>query len=285
MSAENEIEPNVSILIPVYNEEKILEESVREILQGVDAQGISYELVLCENGSRDRTVEIAERLRGEFPRLRFVRYPEPNYGAALAQGIREARGEKIVCFEIDFFDVSFVEMADVMLKKYDAVIGSKRARGARDRRPLIRRFITFGFNTFLRVFFKFTGTDTHGIKAFRSAPVQPVVEACRTERDIFTTELVIRMERAGLWMCEIPLEIEERRPAPVNILRRVPSALKNIWRLWRALRTTERPERALEPVSAPGSREEESAMTRASSPTEDPPEGHTGCITAEPQPR
>jgi hypothetical protein len=133
--------------------------------------------------------------------------------------------------------------------KYDAVIGSKRARGARDRRPLVRRLITFGFNTFLRIAFKFTGTDTHGIKAFRAAPVRPLANACKTDRDVFTTELVIRMERADLRMCEIPLEIVERRPAPVNILRRVPGTLKNLWRLWKATRGIQKPKHALESVS------------------------------------
>lgn len=242
--------PEVSILIPVYNEEEILEESVRDIVQGVDALGVPYELVLCENGSRDRTVEIAQRLCGELPQLRLLRYPEPNYGGALAAGIQDARGDSVVCFEIDFYDVPFVEIAHVLLKKYDAVIGSKRARGARDRRPFVRRAITWGFNTFLRLVFKFTGTDTHGIKAFRRGPVRPIVGACQTSRDIFTTELVIRMERADLRMCELPLEIVERRPAPVNILRRVPSTLKNLWRLWKATRDIKRPEHALEPVTA-----------------------------------
>jgi glycosyltransferase involved in cell wall biosynthesis len=246
-------EVQVSILIPVYNEESILEESVRDIIQGVGPQGIPYELVLCENGSKDRTVEVAERLCGEFPQLHLLRYPEPNYGGALAAGIQAARGENIVCFEIDFYDVPFVEIANVLLKKYDAVIGSKRARGARDRRPLIRRLITFGFNSFLRIVFKFTGTDTHGIKAFRAAPCKPIARACETDRDVFTTELVIRMERAGLRMCEIPLEIIERRPAPVNILRRIPGTLKNLWRLWKATRSIKRPEHALERVSEYGS--------------------------------
>ncbi len=250
MTEHNGDAPEVSILIPIYNEEKILEESVREIIEGVEELGTSYELVLCENGSRDRTVEIAERLRSEIPALRLLRYPEPNYGAALAEGIRQARGRNIVCFEIDFYDVHFVECAQVLLKKYDAVIGSKRARGARDKRPFIRRLITWGFNTFLRIAFKFTGTDTHGIKAFRAAPVKPLVDACQTDKDIFTTELVIRMERADLRMCELPLEIEEKRPAPINILRRVPATLKNLWRLWKATRGIGKPRRALEPLSS-----------------------------------
>jgi len=252
MSPAAGVKPDVSILIPIYNEEEILEESVRDIIQGADPLGISYELVLCENGSRDRTVEIGERLCGEFPQLRLLRCPLPDYGEALILGIHEARGTNIVCFEIDFYDVHFIEMAHVLLKKYDAVIGSKRAIGSRDRRPFIRRFITWGFNTFLRILFGFTGTDTHGIKAFRAEPVRPLVEACRTRRDIFTTELVIRIERAGLWRCEVPLEIEERRPAPINIMRRVPSTLKNLWTLWKATRTIGKPKGKLEPVTANG---------------------------------
>ncbi len=250
VSIPDSSQPAISILIPIYNEEQILEESVRDIVRGADPLGIPYELVLCENGSRDRTVEVGERLARELPQVRLLRCPTPDYGSALLMGIREARGANIVCFEIDFYDAPFVEIAHVLLKKYDAVIGSKRARGARDRRPLIRRLITFGFNTFLRVFFRFTGTDTHGIKAFRAEPVRPLAEACQTRRDIFTTELVIRMERADLRVCEIPLEIVERRPAPINILKRVPSTLRNLWKLWKATRGIHRPTHPLEPVSA-----------------------------------
>jgi len=146
-------EVEVSILIPIYNEEAILEESVRDIIGGADPLGISYELVLCENGSKDRTVEIGERLCEEFPQLRLLRCPVPDYGEALILGIREAHGRHIVCFEIDFYDVHFIEQAHVLLKRYDAVIGSKRAVGSRDRRPFIRRLITWGFNSFLRIVF------------------------------------------------------------------------------------------------------------------------------------
>ncbi|MDP6674824.1 MAG: glycosyltransferase [Gammaproteobacteria bacterium] len=241
----------VSIVIPIYNEEGILSRSVRDLIQGCDAHGISYELVLCENGSTDQTVGIAKQLCEELPPVRLLRYPEPNYGGALNAGIQSALGKNIICFEIDFFDIPFVEIANVMLKKYDAVIGSKRSPGARDRRPWVRRFITLGFNTFLRIFYGFKGTDTHGIKAFRAAPARPIAAACQTSRDIFTTELVIRMERADLRMCEIPLEIEEIRPAPINIMKRVPGTLKNLWRLWKATRNTGRSEYALDRIYRP----------------------------------
>ena len=177
---------------------------------------------LCENGSKDRTREIAQQLVKQFPQVRLITYPAPNYGKALQQGILEAKGRHIVCFEIDFWDSSFVEIAKVLLGKYDAVVGSKRAKGSRDRRPLIRRLITFGFNMVLRLAFGFQGTDTHGIKAFKRLDVLPLAKECQTDKDIFVTELILRMERAGLYMCEIPLEIEEKRPAPVNLIQRVP---------------------------------------------------------------
>lgn len=240
---------DVSIVIPVHNEEQILEESVRNLIQGCSANGLSYELVLCENGSNDRTVEIARRLCEELPPVRLLRYPKPDYVGALNAGIQDARGKNIVCFEIDFFDIPFVEIAHVLLNKYEAVIGSKRAPGSRDRRPWIRRFITWGFNTFLGIFFRFRGTDTHGIKAFRAGLARPIAAACKTDRDVFATELVLRMERAGLRMCEIPLEIAEQRPAPINIFRRVPGTLKNLWRLRRALRGVKQSDRSPQAVS------------------------------------
>jgi glycosyltransferase involved in cell wall biosynthesis len=247
-----EISPTqVSILIPICNEEGILEQSVRDLVQGCDAIRIPYELVLCENGSSDRTLEIAENLCKDLPRVRLLHYHEPNYGRALNAGIQDARGQNIVCFEIDYYDIPFVEIANALLKKYDAVIGSKRAPGSRDRRPWIRRFITWGFNTFLRIFFRFEGTDTHGVKAFRAQPAKPIAASCQTDRDIFVTELVIRMERMDLRMCEIPLEIEELRPARINIARRVPNTLKNLWRLWHATHRIKRADGSFDRISRP----------------------------------
>ena len=241
--------PSVSIVIPVYNEEKILESAVKEIVVEADKLDIDYEIIICENGSKDRTLEIAQDMSKDYPQVRAIHCPEPNYGAALELGILKSIGENVVCFEIDFWDGPFIEIAKVLLRKYDAVVGSKAAVGARDRRPLIRRLITKSFNLFLRVAYGFQGTDTHGIKAFKREKSIDIVKNCKTSKDIFATELIIRMERAGFYMCEIPLEIEEKRAPSINLLKRVPSTIKNLFMLWKAtknLKTTDI--RKLEPV-------------------------------------
>jgi len=234
--------PVFSILIPIYNEEAILERAVREMLRELDSLKASYEIVLCENGSRDQTAEIASQLATIDPRVRLIQCPTPNYGKALALGILEARGENIVCFEIDYWDAAFVRISEALLTKYDAVIGSKRAPGSRDRRPRLRRVITYAFNTFLRLVFGFQGTDTHGIKAFKTSLGQEIVRRCQTDKDIFATELVLRMERAGIYICEMPLEIEEKRAPSIKLLKRVPSTVRNLLRLRRALRDVPSPE-------------------------------------------
>lgn len=222
---------SLSILIPIYNEETILERAVRELVRELDEAGYSYELILCENGSRDRTREVGRALAGELPQVELLSYPEPNYGRALAAGMRKASGDILVCFEIDFWDVDFIAEALSRMQANDIVIGSKRARGARDTRPYVRRLATRVFNLMLRVLVGFRGTDTHGLKALRREPVAPIVEVCETDRDVFATELIVRAQYLGLAITEIPIAVHEIRRAPINIYRRVPKAIKQVLRL------------------------------------------------------
>jgi hypothetical protein len=91
-------------------------------------------------------------------------------------------------------------------------------------------------NGMLRVSLGFKGTDTHGLKAFRRAVVAPVAERCIVDRDLFASELVIRAEREGVAIVEIPVRIKEKRTPSVHLFRRVPHVLKNLAQLVYAIR-------------------------------------------------
>jgi glycosyltransferase involved in cell wall biosynthesis len=234
----SDVAPEISVVIPIYNEEAILADSVAELLAGFAAAGISaFEIVLAENGSKDRTREVAARLVREHPQLRTFSCPTPNYGAALRQGIEEARGELIICEEIDLCDLDFHRRALALLRAGEAelVVGSKAMRGAHDRRPAGRRAATRIYNTVLRLTLGFTGTDTHGLKAFRRAALVPVVGRCIVGHDVFASELVIRAEREGLRVREIPVELVEKRAPSIHLLRRVPKVLGHLVRLMAAI--------------------------------------------------
>src|SRR6185436_2941952 len=118
--------PHVSVVIPVYNEEGILRGSVLELEEKLRRFGWSYELLLSENGSRDRTIEIGKELQAEHPQVRMLSVGQPNYGLALRQGILEARGHFVICDEIDLLDTEFYARAMALLERSDTdlVVGS-----------------------------------------------------------------------------------------------------------------------------------------------------------------
>lgn len=231
-------QPRISIVIPVYNEEAILHAAVVDLRERLAPLGWSYEIVLAENGSRDRTLEIAAELGAKYPEVRSFSFGEPNYGGALRQGIERARGEIVLCDEIDLCDADFHRRAVALLDggDIDMVIGSKLIEGAEDDRPWARHAASQLYNGLLRVTLGFKGTDTHGLKAFRRASLLPIARECLVEKDVFASELVIRAYRAGLRIREIPVRVLEKRRPSINLTRRVPNVLKSLAKLTWAIR-------------------------------------------------
>ena len=230
--------PKLSVVIPVYNEETILRSAVDELVSQLRATGWSFEILLAENGSRDRTVAIAEELAAAYPGVvKAHSLGAPNYGLALREGILRATGQYVVCEEIDLCDVDFHRRALAVLDAggADMVVGSKVMKGADDQRPLFRHASTLVLNGMLRVLVGFHGTDTHGLKAFRREPLIDVVKSCVVDRDLFASEFVIRAEHK-VRVVEIPVHIAEKRPPSVKLLRRVPKVLKDMARLTYAIR-------------------------------------------------
>ena len=230
--------PDVSIVIPVYNEEGILSASLSDLREKLSNVDFTYEIIVAENGSQDATVEIATEFSSRHAEVRTFSIGEPNYGKALKEGILRARGTYVVCDEIDLCDVDFYHEAMRKLRGegYDFVVGSKRAPGARDRRPAYRRFATHVLNGMLRVAVGFRGSDTHGLKAFRRQAILDIVNECVVDRDMFASELVVRVHRADRNWCEVPIDLVEKRPPSIHLFRRVPNVLKNMVRLTAVIR-------------------------------------------------
>jgi glycosyltransferase involved in cell wall biosynthesis len=235
--------PRISIVIPIYNEESILHDAVVDLRERLAPFGWSYEIILAENGSKDRTVAIGEELAAKYSAagegsVKIISMGEPNYGKALREGILLARGEFVICDEIDLCDADFHQRAIGLLSKNEAdlVIGSKLAEGSADERPMIRHVASLAYSGLLRVLLGFRGTDTHGLKAFRRETLLGTVQACIIEKDVFASEFVIRADRRAIRIQEIPVRIKEKRPPSINLFKRVPNVLKSIVKLTYAIR-------------------------------------------------
>jgi glycosyltransferase involved in cell wall biosynthesis len=234
---------HISIVIPVYNEQGILHAAVVDLRERLKPLGWSYEIILAENGSKDRTVEIGHELAAKYDdplngQVKMISLGEPNYGKALKQGILLARGDLVICDEIDLCDAEFHRRAIAILEtcEADLVIGSKLAAGAEDQRPLFRHAASIAYSSLLKLLLGFRGTDTHGLKAFRRLALLDTVRACLIDKDVFASEFVIRADRGGIKIREIPVHVIEKRPPSINLFKRVPNVVKSVTKLTWAIR-------------------------------------------------
>jgi glycosyltransferase involved in cell wall biosynthesis len=226
--------PGVSVVMPAHNESALLGRTLAEVVGALRARALGFEVLVVENGSRDTTRADARAFAATDPVVTVLTRPRPDYGAAMRAGILAATGDVVVVFDVDYYDAGFVDRVLPPLLAADGpaiVVGSKRAPGTRDSRPWPRRAITAGFSAILRHGFGLHVSDTHGMKAMRREVVVPIVEQCRNGTDLFDTELVLRADRAGLGVAEVPVTVEERRPSRTPIARRILRTMVGLVRL------------------------------------------------------
>ncbi len=236
--------PRVSVVVPVHNEADYVTEALETLLAEMKTVRAAVTVTVVENGSTDETAALVEGMTATHPELRLLRLPVGDYGLAMREGFLAADGDWVVNFDIDYFSAAFVDEVLDHGDDADLVLASKRLAGSDDRRSPWRRLATWTFNQLLRFVLRSAVSDTHGMKAVRREVVEALAPVVRSTQDLFDTELVLRAERAGYRIVEVPARVEELRPAKSSLLRRVPRTLAGIWRLRRELdrdRLTTRP--------------------------------------------
>ena len=234
----------ISVVMPAHNEEAYLRTALGTVLDGLRERRETFEILICENGSADRTAQEARDLARAHPEVQFIGLAVADYGQALRAGFLAAQGELVINFDVDLVDLGFLDAAVALAEKQPElaiIVGSKRGPGSDDQRGLGRRGITWVFSMVLRRGFGLQVSDTHGLKALRREPLVDLVAKCRFGAEIFDTELILRAERAGLEVTEIPVTVADQRPPRTSIARRIPRTLWGLTRLRITLWSERRP--------------------------------------------
>jgi glycosyltransferase involved in cell wall biosynthesis len=235
----------ISVVMPAHDEEPFLAAAVGEVVEGLRGWGGAFEIVVVENGSTDATAAVATKLAGEYPEVRSLSLDQADYGHALQQGFLAARGGAVAIFDVDYYDLGFLSRALDALNQPGGpsiVVGTKRGPGSVDTRAWSRQLVTRVFSTILHFGFGLKVHDTHGMKVLRRDDVVALVQGSKFGTDLFDTELVIRAERAGMRVDELPVVVAETRPSRSSIVRRIPRSIVGLARLrvvlWREGRPT-----------------------------------------------
>ena len=224
----------IDLIIPVYNEEEILESQLLPVLESAPG---NLCVTVVENGSTDRTREMLRSFEERYPSLRVIRLQEPSYGNAVRTGLESSSREILMVDDLDVLDREFWEAGLGLMASggVDIVQGSKVLAGRNDRRPFVRRAATRVLTALLRIMLGFRGTDTHGPKIMRRESVEGIFPLCGSEPDLYPSELMILAQRRGLVIKELPIKLSEIRATPLALSRRVPRALRDLVLLRRKL--------------------------------------------------
>lgn len=235
-SAAGGTEVSLSVVIPAYNEQDILAKTVAAVVgafRNTDAVG-SFEVIVSENGSKDETRALARALAADYDEVILLESDVADYGAAMRAGFRASGGDYIVNFDADYYDFEFLRRA--LNVEADIVVAAKGITGSKDARVVLRRVVSRIFTLFVRRLLDLHTAETHGMKVFRRAAIQPFLPEIGATKDLFDTELVARAEWSGLRIAELPITTQEMRHSRSGIIRRIPRTMWGLVRMRYRLR-------------------------------------------------
>ena len=216
--------PELSIIIPAYNEERRLPKTLGRIHKYLTARGLRAEVIVVDDGSSDATAAKAEELRSEYPEVRLVTNGRNRgKGFSVRHGMLEARGDVALFTDADLS--APIEEADSLLKeirenRYDVAIGSRalNRKLIEVHQSSVREMAGIIFNRMVRLFAGLPFSDTQcGFKAFRREKTRIIFEQQRTWGFGFDPELLYLAQRHRLRIVEIPVRWAHDPATKVNV--------------------------------------------------------------------
>jgi dolichyl-phosphate beta-glucosyltransferase len=223
--SDNPSAPRLSIVIPAYNEEDRLRDSLVQIADYLSRQPYTYDAIVSDDGSKDTTVNLAESFASDHPWLRTIQHPD-NHGKGMAvrRGMLEASGDYILMCDADL--ATPIEELDGFWRHIeegaDIVIASRPLRGSHlvRRQPIYREMAGRMLNLLVRMAAVPGIRDTQcGFKLFRGDVAHRLFSMSVREGWDFDIEILYLARRLGYRIVEVPVHWYHREGSKVNFLR------------------------------------------------------------------
>lgn len=227
---------DVEIVIPVYNEEAVLEPNVRKLRSYLDGQFPFTALIsIADNASTDNTWPIARALAATMPGVQAVRLGHKGRGRALRAVWTVSRAQVVAYMDVDLatdLDALLPLVAPLYSGHSDLAIGTRLAPGARVVRGTKRELISRCYNVLIRALLRNRFTDAQcGFKAARAEVARDLLPMISNEEWFFDTELLVRAERSGMRIHEVPVDWVDDLDSRVDVLHTALEDLRGVCRL------------------------------------------------------
>lgn len=210
----------LTLVVPVHNEEQILEEQTKKLVQHMQNFREKFEILFVENGSTDNTPHVISKLQKQFDFIRLVRLQKADYSTAVIEGVKAAKGEFTIVLGIDFVDLYMIDRCYDALKNSDIVICSKN-KGL-DKRSIINRLVNLTYNTYVKLFFGLKHSDTEGYHGYKTKKIQNILADVHTKAHLCNLWVLVKAKKAHLRVSEVPLIVYEKRRSKFMRLTRLP---------------------------------------------------------------
>ena len=215
--------PFLSIIIPAYNEENRLPNTLEQVFHFLEKQSYASEVIVVENGSTDKTFEFAQKLAHQYKNLRVIHNEERGKGGAVLRGVREALGEYVFICDADL-SMPVAEISKFLpptLNDFDIAIGSREAPGAvRYNEPYYRHLTGRVFNMLIRLMVLPDLQDTQcGFKCLRAGVARDIFPFQTLTGWAFDVELLYIAYLHGYRILEIPIDWYFNADSKVRVLR------------------------------------------------------------------
>ncbi len=253
---------DVEIVLPVHNEQHILEASVRRLHDYLNEQfAFPVQITIADNASTDATLEVAQALAAELPRVDVLHLDQKGRGRALRAAWRRSEADVVAYMDVDLStDLTAIPglLVPLLEGRGDISIGTRLAPGSQVTRGLKRELISRSYNLLLHLLLGVTFSDAQcGFKAARRELIEPLLERIEDDSWFFDTELLYLAQRSKLAIHEVPVRWVDDPDSRVDIIATAREDMRGIMRL----RAAARAQRAVASVagsplasrSAPGS--------------------------------
>ncbi len=226
----------ISVILPVYNEESVLESSIKTLMSFFCRISEEYELIIVSNGSTDRTNEIALSLQRQFQNVRYFHLSARSVGMAFVKGVQESAGDRIISLDIDLSsEIEFIEYAINLLHYADMVVGSKTM--GNQKRSTIRILASQIYILFTQLLFDLTISDySIGCKAYRKNAILGALPHLDNWTG-YVFELCVYLRQRNARIIQIGIDCNDNRKSHFNLLHEGFYRYYHLFRVWFKLKT------------------------------------------------